>query len=134
MRTNRLTRLTAGSAGLALLLGMGSSGPVWAKDGADDARARGACSRSADWELRAKPRDGRLEVRFDVDANRPGQQWIYTIRRDGTLTSSGKRTTNSSSASFRVQRTLPDVPGTSRITATARNPKTREHCRAAVTI
>lgn len=133
MRSNRITRLTALTTGLVLLLGIGLSGPAWAKDG-DDARARGSCSRSADWELRAETRDGLLEVRFEVDSTGRGQQWIYTIRRDGTLTSSGKRTTTSSRAAFTVQRTLPDAPGTNRVTATARNPRTREYCRAAVTI
>lgn len=131
MRPNRVTRLAASTTGLVLLLGIGLSGPVWAKD---DARARGTCSRTADWELRARASDGRLEVRFDVDSNRRGQQWIYTIRLDGTLTASGKRTTTSSGAAFRVQSTLADAPGTNRITATARNPRTREYCRAAVTI
>ena len=131
MRPNRITRLAAATTGLVLLLGVGMSGPAWAKD---DARARGNCSRSADWELRAKTRDGRLEVRFEIDTNRRGQQWIYTIRSDGTLTATGKRTTSSSGGSFRVQRTLTDPPGTTRVTATARNSKTREYCRAAVTL
>lgn len=131
MRPNRITRLAAATTGLVLLLGVGVSGPAWAMD---DARALGSCSRSADWELRAKARDGRIEVRFEVDTNRRGQRWIYTIRRDGALTATGKRTTNSSSGSFRAQRTLADPPGTTRVTATARNPRTREHCRAAVTL
>jgi hypothetical protein len=134
VRPNRATRLTAATAGVVLLLVIGMSGPAWAKDGADDARARGTCSRTADWELRAKARDGRLEIRFKVDTSRAGQRWIYTIRRDGTPTASGKRTTSTASASFTVQRTLADAPGTNRITATARNPKTHEYCRAAVTI
>jgi hypothetical protein len=131
MRPNRVTRLVASTLGVVMVLGMGLSGPAWAND---DARARGTCSRAADWELRARARDGDFEVRFKVDTDRSGQRWIYTIRRDGTPLASGKRTTSSSSASFTVQRTMDDAPGTNRITATARNPQTREYCRAAVTI
>ena len=131
MRPNGVTRLAAATTGVVLFLGVGLSGPAWARD---EARARGDCSRSADWELRAKARDGRIEVRFEVDTNRRGQRWIYTIRGDGTLTAAGKRTTNSSGGWFRVLRALADPPGTTRVTATARNPKTREYCRASVTL
>jgi hypothetical protein len=130
----RTTSLGASMTGVVLVLGLGLAAPVAAKDGSGDARARGNCSRSTDWQLRAKAEDGRIRVRFDVDSNRSGQQWIYTIRRDGAVTASGKRTTKSSGGSFRVERAVADAPGTNRITATARNAKTREYCRAALTI
>lgn len=128
----QITRLGVSITGLVLLLGLGLATPVAAKDGSGDARAQGTCSRVSDWELRAKTDDGRLEVRFEVDSNRGGQQWIYTIRRDGTVVASGRRTTSSSGGAFRVERALADSPGTNTITATARNAKTREYCRAAV--
>jgi hypothetical protein len=128
----RIAGLGTSMTGLVVLLGLGLATPAVAKDGSGDARARGACSRASDWELRANAADGRLEVRFEVNSNRRGQQWIYTIRRDGIVTASGKRTTSSSGGSFRVERALADAPGTSTITATARNTKTREHCRSAV--
>jgi hypothetical protein len=129
---NGITRLRAGATGLVLLLGLGLATPAVAKDGSGDARARGTCSRSSDWELRAKTADGRLEVRFEIDSNRGGQQWIYTIRHDGIVTASGRRATSSSGGSFRVERARTDAPGTTTITATARNAKTREYCRSAV--
>jgi hypothetical protein len=116
---------------MTLAASLGLAGPAAAKDGAE-ARARGACSRSSDWELRARASDGRLEVRFEVDSDRRGQRWLYTLRVDGTVAASGSRTTGSGGA-FRVQRTQAGEAGVA-VSATARNPRTREWCRASVRI
>ena len=129
----RIRRGTATSVGLALVASLGVAAPALAKDGADEGRAQGACSRSADWELRAKASGGRLEIRLDVDADRRGQKWVYAIRADGAVVASGTRTTRSG-GSFRVEVRVPQGSDVDRITATARNTSSREYCRAAVTL
>ena len=95
---------------------------------------RGVCTAATDWKLKAKPRDGRLEVEFEVDSNLSGQQWTYELRHDGTQKASGTRTTRAPSGSFSVNRRLPNAPGVHRISGTAKNAGTGEICRANVKI
>lgn len=95
---------------------------------------RGVCTVATDWKLKAKPRDGRLEVEFEVDSNFSGQQWTYKLRHDGTLEASGTRTTRAPSGSFSVDRRLPNAPGVHRISATAKHAGTGEICRASLKI
>jgi hypothetical protein len=95
---------------------------------------RGVCTAATDWKLKAKPRDGRLQVEFEVDSNFSGQQWTYKLRHDGTLEASGTRTTQAPSGSFSVDRRLPNAPGIHRISATAKNTRTGEICRASLKI
>lgn len=95
--------LIAGSAGLVLAL---PATPALASGGSDDrveVFSAGQCSGSARWELKAKERDGGVEVEFEVDSNVVGQQWDYTLSGpDGEL-SSGTRTTTAPSGSFSVE-------------------------------
>lgn len=154
MTTTTMTRIGATTAALALLCGAAVAGPASAKNGADDpagisddsaSRAvsskdqarkvkRGNCSAATDWKLKAKPRDGRIEVEFEVDSNVVGQRWTYQIRHDGTVKASGARRTTAPSGSFSVERRLPDAPGVHTISATARNPRTGETCKASLKI
>ena len=60
----------------------------------------GSCSGSADWKLKAKHDDGRLEVEFEVDSNRTGQSWAVRITDNGHQVFSGRRTTHGRSGSF----------------------------------
>src|SRR5690349_417919 len=64
----------------------------------------GACSGSARWDLKAKIRDGRWEDEFEVDTNRNGQAWNYTLRQNGAAISQGTRTTRAPSGSFSVEK------------------------------
>lgn len=93
---------------------------------------RGSCSAATDWKLKAKPRDGRMEVEFEVDSNRNGQRWTYTLRHDGVVKVSGTRTTRAPSGSFSVERRLPNAPGVHTFRATATNVSTGETCRASL--
>jgi hypothetical protein len=95
---------------------------------------RGDCSAATNWKLKAKPDDGRLEVEFEVDSNKVGQRWTWTIRHDGAVKVSGASTTVGRSGSFSVERRIVDAPGAHRITATAKNPRTGETCRAALVL
>ncbi|MGB7981949.1 MAG: hypothetical protein WCF36_14310 [Candidatus Nanopelagicales bacterium] len=95
---------------------------------------RGSCTAATDWKLKAKPRDGRMEVEFEVDSNRIGQRWTYTLRHDGTVKASGTRTTRAPSGSFSVERRLPNAPGVHTFSATATNVSTGETCQASLKI
>ena len=95
---------------------------------------RGNCTAATDWKLKAKPRDGRMEVELEVDSNRVGQRWTYTLRHDGIVKASGTRITRAPSGSFSVERRLPDAPGVHQISARAVNASTGETCRASVRI
>lgn len=93
---------------------------------------RGNCTAATDWKLTAKARNGRIEVEFEVDSNVAGQRWTYKIRHDRTVIASGVRTTTAPSGSFSVEKRLRDVAGKHTISATARNARTGESCRATV--
>lgn len=148
-----ITRLGATTAALVLLTGAAIASPVSAKDGADDnpsisnasaSRAssshqarktkRGNCSAATNWKLRAKPRDGRLEVEFEVDSNVTGQLWTYKLLHDGAEKASGVRTTMAPSGSFSVERRLPNAAGVHTISAAAKNAGTGETCKASLRI
>ena len=95
---------------------------------------RGNCTAATDWKLKAKPRDGRLEVEFEVDSNVTGQRWTYTLRHDGTVKASGARTTKAPSGSFSVEKRLPNAAGVHTISATSKNARTGETCTASLMI
>lgn len=124
-----------GSAALAAVMVTGfAAGPALAKGGDGRVIKRGSCSAAADWKLKAKPDDGRLEVEFEVDSNRVGQRWTWTLRHDGGIVRSGTRTTKAPSGSFSVERRIVDARGRHTVSATARNSQTGEICRASVRI
>lgn len=93
---------------------------------------RGSCSAATDWKLKAKPRDGRMEVEFEVDSNRTGQRWTYSLLHDGTVKASGTRTTRAPSGSFSVERRLPNASGVHTFSAVAKNVSTGETCQASL--
>ncbi len=101
-KNTAITGLIAG-AGLVLALPMA---PAMAKGGNDDrveVSSEGQCSGAARWELKAKERDGGVEVEFEVDSNVVGQQWAYTLSGPGGVLASGTKTTTAPSGSFSVE-------------------------------
>ena len=72
----------------------------------------GSCSGSADWKLKAKARDGRLEVEGEVDSNKNGQVWRWRIKHNVTVSARGSASTTAPSGSFSVERTMVDLAGT----------------------
>ena len=100
---------------------------------AGDIIKRGNCSAKADWKLKASPENGRIEVEGQVDSNRNGQKWSWKIKHNGSLSASGTKTTVAPSGSFEVRRVLVNVRGDDRIVFKARNQKTDEVCRGALT-
>lgn len=81
--------------------------------GGDDDRVirTGSCSGSADWKLKVKTDDGRLEVEGEVDSNVAGQRWRWTIRHNGSVSDRGTGTTTARSGSFEVERKVVDLAG-----------------------
>ena len=98
--------VATGTSGSAAHGGRGSGG--------DDDRVirTGGCSGSADWKLKVKTDDGRLEVEGEVDSNVAGQQWRWTIRHNGSVSDRGTGTTTARSGSFEVERKVVDLAGT----------------------
>jgi hypothetical protein len=92
----------------------------------------GACSNGADWKLKAKNEDGRIEVEFEVDQNVNGRRWNVSISRDGAVVFRGVRTTRPPSGSFSVNRRIANPAGSDRIVAVARTARGAT-CRGALT-
>jgi hypothetical protein len=82
--------------------------------GDDDDRVirTGGCSAGADWKLKVKTDDGRLEVEGEIDSNVAGQRWRWTLRHNGSVSDRGVATTTARSGSFEVERKVVDLAGT----------------------
>lgn len=119
------TLLAAGAVALAGL-GLVNAPTAQARDG--DLITRGRCSAASTWKLKAGPRDGGLEVDFEVDTNRVGQTWNVRLLQNEVVVFRGSRVTQAPSGSFSVERRLADLAGTDRIVGRATNPATGEVC------
>ncbi len=100
----------------------------------DDVRATGKCSGSSTSKIKAKARDGRLEVEFEVDQNRNGVPWKVKIKDNGDVQFSGRARTKAPSGSFSIGRRIDDQPGTDAIKGIGRNRATGERCVAKLRI
>jgi hypothetical protein len=135
MKKLTLALLTAALLCSATLVG--GIAPASADDGESggDAIIRtGNCSGRADWKLKAKARDGGYEVEFEVDSNRRGQVWRYSLRQNGLVLSHGTRTTQLPSGSFSVERRAPNTSGADTFVGTATNVRTGQTCRGTLTV
>ena len=114
-----MTRIPAALAALTtsalLVVGAPSlSSSASASHGGDDDRVikTGSCSGSADWKLKVKTDDGRLEVEGEVDSNQSGQSWNWKIKDNGSVAAKGSATTGGRSGSFSVERKITNQAGT----------------------
>lgn len=107
----RVTR--AAAVGVVLAgLAVGGAGAAGAAGDDDDRVIRtGSCSGSADWKLKVKTDDGRLEVEGEIDSNVAGQRWRWTLRHNGSVSDRGVATTTARSGSFEVERKVVDLAG-----------------------
>ncbi len=114
MTTTRNTLSTLATAlALTCVLTAAAAGPASAGGDDDDRVIRtGGCSGSADWKLKVKTDDGRLEVEGEIDSNVSGQQWRWTLRHNGSVSDRGTGTTTGRSGSFEVERKIVDLAGT----------------------
>ena len=120
----RISTITAGTGraiavGLTLAsLSVGFVGATTTSASADDddrVIVTGSCSAGADWKVKVKTDDGRLEVEGEVDSNVAGQRWRWTLRHNGSVSDSGTSTTTARSGSFEVERRIVDLAGTDRV-------------------
>lgn len=88
----------------------------------DDVRVRGTCGSGADSELRLRDRGDSIRVRFDVDGRRARERWRVVLVHERRVAWRGSARTNTSSASFRIRRSVPDFDGADQVTARASGP------------
>jgi hypothetical protein len=98
-----------------------------------EVRVAGKCTAGARSKLKAKHRDGRLEVEFEVDQNRNGVAWKVEVRRDGALVIDTTAVTRPPSGSFSVERKVADTAGANTITGKATS-ASGEVCTASLSI
>jgi len=135
MKKLTLSLLTAALLCAATLVGgIAPAGADGAESGGDAIIRTGNCSGAADWKLKAKARDGGYEVEFEVDSNRRGQVWRYTLRQNGVVLAQGTRTTQPPSGSFSVERRAPNTAGADTFVGTATNVATGQTCRGTLTV
>jgi hypothetical protein len=116
----------------ALVLTVALAAPASA--GGSDVIRRGNCSGSTDWKLKLSPDDGRLEVEYEVDSNRNGQNWNVRIFQNGNRIFAGTRVTHAPSGSFEVRKLANNTPGLDTFRARAVNAGTGETCTGVASI
>jgi hypothetical protein len=104
-----------------------------AKDDDGEVERSGSCSGSSNWELKAKPDDGRLEVEFEVDQNKNGVRWHVRLKRNGKKVREGNRVTRAPSGSFSYEKRIGNPAGTDRIVGIATR-ASGERCRGKLRI
>ena len=135
MTTTHLRRTIAATVlVLAGTLPVVAAGPATAQGGGDDVVRRGSCSGSADWKIKAKPDDGRIEVEAEVDSSVNGQRWRWVLRHDGSVSARGTARTHAPSGSFSIERRTVNRPGSDAFRFRARNTRSGEVCVARVTL
>ena len=105
-----------------------------AKGHGQEVRNQGTCSKGADWKLKAKTDDGRLQVEYEVDSNVVGQTWSVNLKDNGVVVFQGTRTTLAPSGSFSLERRIADRAGSDTIVATASNAATGQTCSGRVVL
>jgi hypothetical protein len=114
-----IRRTAAAAVAAAMLVTAGTAVPASAGD--DEKIRRGGCSGSADWKMKVKTDDGRLEVEAEVDSNVSGQTWRWRISHNGSVSARGRRTTSGPSGSFDVERRMSNLAGTDTFRLRARH-------------
>lgn len=122
--------LTAAALSTALLVaGAPLATSATASGGNDDRVIRtGSCSGSADWKLKSKTDDGRLEVEWEVDSNQAGQTWRVRVRDNGVLVVRTRATTGGRSGSFSIERSIANRAGSDSIVARSRDLASGQTC------
>ena len=110
MNARRTAALAVAASTLAVV-GAAAPATVAHASGGDATIRTGSCSGAANWKIKAKPDDGRMEVEGEIDSNRSGQTWQWNLRRNGHLVTSGSARTAGRSGSFSVERRAGDSSG-----------------------
>ena len=129
MVANVLRRLT-----LICALAAAAALPALAFANDRDVQRLGQCTNSASSKIKLSPENGRIEVAFEVDANRVGQSWRVVIRRNGKVNVRTRRITRRPSGSFTVRRSLDTRRGAPDTVSARAVSTTSQLCRAAATL
>jgi hypothetical protein len=107
----------------ALVLALGAPAPALARGGGGaKVRVAGTCGRGATSQLRLEAKDGGIRVELRVHGHRGGERWRVVLVHERRVAWRGRART-SSSASFRVRRSVPDFGGADQVTARASGPR-----------
>ena len=83
--------------------------------GGGETLEEGTCSGAAVWKLKlAKAPSNRVEVEYEVDVNRRGQQWRVALFHNGTRILADTFTTGGLSGSFEARALEPNLAGDDR--------------------
>jgi len=126
----KTTRIVAPIAAISTAVLLATATPAIAKG--REVRTSGQCQGVAVWKMKAKTEDRGLEVEAEVDSNRRGQTWHWTLRHNGRAVASGNRKTAGRSGSFEIERVTGNRAGTDVFRFNARRPGTRQVCRGTV--
>ena len=121
LRRSLAALVVAGAASTLLVASPAQAG--------SEVRRSGSCSASADWKMKAKIRDGRIELESEVDSNKNGQVWRWRIKHNGSLSASGRSTTKAPSGSFSFTRKMVNLSGTDRFVFRAVHKPSGQVCR-----
>jgi len=87
--------------------------------GVDPTINTGACSGAATWTMKVKPQNGAIQVEYEVDASRAGQQWHVNLFHNGRRVMNNVFTTRGLSGSFTIRTVQPNRAGRDRISSHA---------------
>jgi hypothetical protein len=121
---SKIVRISIAAALTTVMIG---ATPALANDA--DVIREGNCSGASDWKLKLSPENGKIEVEYEVDQNRNGQQWRVRILKNTNLIFSGTRTTQAPSGSFELRLVTANTAGTDNFVARATNVNSGETCR-----
>jgi hypothetical protein len=95
----------------------------------------GTCTGRSSSKLKAnQPRNGRIEVEFEVESHVSGQVWTVRMDDNGATFVKGDKTTKAPGGSFEAKASAKNQAGTDAIGATATNAATDETCSASVSV
>lgn len=118
------------AVGLILLV----AGPMAAaKDRDREVRVAGVCGGRATAELRLRGRDGRIEMRFEVQHSRTDVAWRVVVVHERRVAWKGTVRTTRPGGSFELRRTLNDLAGADAVVVRALGPQGLV-CRAGATL
>jgi hypothetical protein len=117
---NRTTKAVLGSLLAASVAVLPATAVAKGGGGNGAVLKRGSCSASSSVKLKLSPENGRIEAELEVDQNRNGVRWTYTLARGGSVIASGAATTRGPSGSFEARKLLSNAAGRDTIRAMAR--------------
>lgn len=95
----------------------------------------GSCTIRSTSKLKAStPRNGRIQVEFEVESHVSGQVWNVLLTDNGVSVFKGKETTKAPGGSFEARAFSKNRAGTDAIWASATNPASGETCKASVSV